>query len=133
MFELLQTNDNCELPCFWRIIPKQTPIEEVELFVNHLGCKSVYYRDSIRNNFHTGSGILYDEFGFSISFEDESEIVGSISTQIGFGKRIPFVPYSVKEILSTYGVPERIGLNLVYVTGFEFPRQTAGYKNLDIL
>jgi hypothetical protein len=128
VLELLQTNGNCELPCWWGIVPQQSSIQEVKKLVNHLGWKWIYFRDTIRDNLTTGSGILYDAFGLDVSFEDKSDLVGSINLQIGYGKRIPTAPYTIKEILNTIGIPEQIRLDLVYVPGFEVARPTTGYK-----
>lgn len=104
--ELLRTNNNCDLPCWWGIIPNQTSWSDAEKFLNSFS--TIYERQPPSEWF------VYDVHSpLPIEFSDVYAVRVVFAVQKGLVKEIE-IGYFDEEIyhLSTfllkYGIPDQI-------------------------
>jgi hypothetical protein len=122
--ESLSDNNNCRLPCWWGFIPGETAWTDVEEVLLYLGVKIGSVPGSEPNTiFHgTGGFDFIDVTGKSIfsnvSFSEKEGLVYTIHiTSEGYNNPTEFhrlwQDYSPQKIVMTYGMPDRILLNVV--------------------
>ena len=119
---LLKTNANCDLPCWWGIIPgKTTWIESLE-FLRLIGGK-------VSSRPGDNGTIIYDTGGFDfedihnkITFFEKSELVETMDVSsegfqnpVGFQKA--WVQYTPKTLITKYGQPSRVWIRSSYSYG----------------
>jgi hypothetical protein len=111
LVELIQTNGGCELPCWWGIIPGNSPLETVkgELAERGFWVEGVW----------AGIGTAND-FGVFLEFEVEGNIIQSIGAGGGYLTGTEeesaysqafaqgWQPYEIDAVLSRYGSPTRV-------------------------
>lgn len=121
--DTISSNSNCKLPCWWDITPGETTWEEAEEFLQHLGVRVGAVPGYSLNAVLHGTG-GFDFEGISIkngfSFEETNGIIDAILINSdGYNNLEEFQTlwgnYSPKKILETYGVPDRIWLNVTEV------------------
>jgi hypothetical protein len=117
LLDLIRTNANCKFPCFLSITPGQSTWEMAKNFILSTGAK---YSDKIESDgIHHFTG--YDtkdlQIPLDIEYLDVSGVVQYISGGIGdLGNTSPtaidWTPYKINTILSTYGVPSKILIDI---------------------
>jgi hypothetical protein len=124
ILELLETNGDCALPCFWGIIPGQTALEEAKRSSYHLGWHGGdYFNGTI---FATGRTYLNQHLTVLVSFFKSTAMVGSIHVSIAGENYLNLVKaYTFKQIISTYGVPTQVWINLATALEINTPDVTA--------
>jgi hypothetical protein len=124
--EMMQTNGNCSVPCFWGIIPGQTPIDEAVGFLTALSRS--FGDDEIVQA--VGNDTIYS---FSFNFYKESEIMIYVSltrrnnglvnlfARPDSGYYMPpdnvWLGFRPETVLKKFGAPSRVGFYIV--TGAE--------------
>ncbi len=114
IFELLRTNNGCELPCWWGITPGETRWEDAERLLLYLRFRvSLPDRVKLINHFSMFEGenipILF--IGF---VELESGVIDAMIVQTGGGIIISrsfqedWARYDPAKIIARYGVPSRV-------------------------
>jgi hypothetical protein len=132
ILELLQTNGGCELPCWWGIMPGTTTWSQAQAFLEGLGVKTSIDRTSGNAIDHGTSGLsiashsIHNGIGFTERAGIVQEIgIGSSSTNPSTnlsGWLEAWAGYSPKQIISKYGVPDRIWL----MTSSQFHEPSGG-------
>ncbi len=114
--QYLKTNGNCQPPCFWGISPEKSTFEEALAFFNHIGGGGLVkenYKGQVyfyTNSFRARNQTLPVDLILNI----QSGVVQSMEIFVG-GFYEPGVTredwsaYSLKNILSSYGVPSYVG------------------------
>ena len=107
--ELMRANDNCKLPCFWGIIPGETPWYEVADFLIAMNIEV-----NVEKFHHLGEiGFSEIYIPFGVYFEEVNDVVENINLG-GEGYSNPdefallwkdYYPY---EILNDYGKPSQV-------------------------
>lgn len=124
----LSDDSNCNLPCWWNIIPGETAWRDVEQLLNYLGARvsSIpgYRSDS---TFHGAGGFDFiDISGHSvfnrIGFDERNGIVdATLISSEGYNNPKEFhtlwANYSPQEIMKKYSTPDRIWLNVPSSSG----------------
>jgi hypothetical protein len=128
IYELLQTNGGCELPCWWGITPGETTWKDTYNLISLMRATSnTSISLSDGRVFHgTGGFDWYPERIFNrISFYERDGIVDGIYIRVEGYKDPSFFyklwkNYSPVQIISTYGQPTQIRFNIFYY-GFDVP------------
>mgnify|MGYP001400443271 CR=1 FL=1 len=118
---LLETNNGCQLPCWWGITPGQTKWEAAEkiltIFDTEIYSVSdsefVYYNPTIELPFGP-----YEVNQVSPIYMAKNGIVEKIETQVSIGDTDYFTQYTLPTFLTTYGQPEEVWLS-TYPSPFE--------------
>lgn len=131
ILDLIRTNGECKLPCFWGITPGMTTWETAMQFLNHVNVRS---SDDVRNDgIHHFSGLELpiNNVPINIEFIEQNNIINNIN--VGMGKLLrdqtsglDWTPYKLSSILSTYGLPSRVLLGIYQP--HEPPGDTTGYE-----
>ncbi len=127
VFKLLQDNGGCELPCFWGITPGETDTITAIQFFQQMGWRDTSYRNQFGNFIDTYFQDLDQFLGISITLENNLDSLSSLSIGIGsnqFNHRVGY--FGLKNILETFGQPDRIALSLAVGLEIETPLNT-GY------
>jgi hypothetical protein len=117
ILKLLETNSNCELPCWWGIVPGQSSWPSVASFLQELGVKVGSVDEGSGKIFHGAGGFdfeaeqIHNNFGFtevegvvqSIHITSEGDSTPSFFQSI-------WKNYSPRNVLKQYGPPSRIFL-----------------------
>jgi hypothetical protein len=101
LIELLETNMECELPCWWGIVPGETKVNSIESTFVPLGFD--WYRDyeDLRDN---------TNYKASVSIKSTENIVQTIEVRGGAGEETydrnqAWRPYALPRILEQLGAP----------------------------
>ncbi len=107
--ELMLTNGGCELPCWWGIVPGETPLDLARENLATLGA-SIVGSSSLSMGVDWG---MFVEFEVSNSIIQTMDIYSSyISSRLDRDKYTNgWQPYSLMDVLDHYGLPTRV---LVY-------------------
>ena len=126
--ELLETNGGCRLPCWWGIVPGQSTWDETQDQLSHLGWQDVatsldsgatMHDTYVSGGFNIEVMDIYDnqssEIFNIISLVERTNIIESIHIQsLGWPNppvfNILWKAYMPREILRTYGEPDRVWL-----------------------
>lgn len=120
--ESLSSNSNCKLPCWWGITPGETTWKETEELLHYLGVRIGAVPGYGPNTIFHGTG-GFDFEGISIkngfSFEETDGVIDAILIDSdGYNKPEEFQTlwknHSPQKILGTYGVPDRVWLNVTH-------------------
>jgi len=116
--ELLRTNNGCDLPCWWGIVPNQTTWANAEDFLKPFS--NIYERQP------TNEWSVYD-IGSPVSkeFSELGEVSAVFAAQDGLVKEIKISgfdekTYHLSSFLQNYGVPAKILIS-AYSSGFGRP------------
>jgi hypothetical protein len=115
IYELLGTNGECSLPCFWGIEPNETSYQYAEHFFRHLGRKGYTLADENGNIYHydtsfgvnAGKGYVNIEIIMGV----ESDTITSLEVYIGDFENIDqsiWQAYSLQNVLQTLGIPSEV-------------------------
>lgn len=116
--DMLKTNGDCELPCFWGIHLDQTIYEDLYAIIDKLG-GSRFETLSENGRIRIASGFRFeDEHRIQVEFaaDLENDIVRDLKILLlnlwkPENAKEDWSAYNMDEILRTYGVPDRIGLH----------------------
>jgi hypothetical protein len=112
MFELYETNANCQLPCWWGFIPGETTWTEAKSFLSTLTNEiSTSEIISESNPIYFGEAYLFsgDTNYYRLQiYVIQDDIIEKITAQVG---PIAYPNYTLAKILSTYGTPNEIWIS----------------------
>lgn len=116
---MLQTNGDCEFPCFWGILPEITRYEKLYSVIDNLGG---YRFENLQANDHVrvaSSFGLGDDIGVQVEFQADlqNDIVQDLKVLLRNLWKTEVTPedwsaYNMDEILRTYGVPDKVEVYL---------------------
>lgn len=116
VLDLLQTNANCVLPCWWGIVPGKTMWSETKAFIESLGAKTSDNQTSGTSSYHGTSGFdLEDNAVYNrVEFVEHGGVVEGINIY-SFGDNASqwtkiWSNFSPAYIISRYGSPDRMWL-----------------------
>lgn len=116
--EILRTNGNCTLPCFWGIQPDQTRYEELYSIIDRLGGRSSFDRLQANGHLRVPADFRFEErSGIFVEFQADlqDEVVQDLKVLLlnlldtGITQD-DWSAYNMDEILRTYGVPDSVEL-----------------------
>jgi len=112
----LVDNGGCDLPCWWGITPGKSLWSDVSVYFADLGFKSSQRQDT--SKFDMGGFALFSIKTYTrVAYHVESNVIQNISISVG-GSLEPenfqnvYKYYSPDEILTNYGQPSRILLEI---------------------
>ncbi len=115
---LLQTNGDCELPCFWGIHPDQTRYEELYGVIDQLKGRDFF--DVVEENGHlrVSSNFTYEKKGtirVALTADLQGDVVKDLEVTLLNQLDTGITPeawsaYNMDKILETYGVPDTVEL-----------------------
>jgi hypothetical protein len=114
---------NCDVPCFWGIIPGKTLLDEARSFFNHLGFIPFEGTDPDTGKyFYTISYDSNDVRGSFVTFYTTSGVVDNIIvnpeiTQPKEGSPREWIAYSPETLIKRYGQPSRVDFYLAWPGG----------------
>lgn len=110
VLDLIRNNGGCELPCLWGITPGTSterdyfnqlePINDFIIFTNYLSFSRYVYIDPVVEN-HKIEILVYSVYILNI---DKNGSVNGINWQVYNAME----PFSVNNVLSHYGIPDRV-------------------------
>lgn len=106
---LLKNPMNCNVPCFWGIIPGKTHLDEIRIFFNRLG-----FITREGNNFYSVGYKPNNGDGFSAIFYTSDTLVKSIEVtpyiakQAKEGNHQEWIAYSPETLIKRYGSPSHV-------------------------
>lgn len=103
---LLQSNADCELPCWWGATPGQTKWNQIARFLRTLDAQLYEPHPTFHEVFlpHTPSELeIQDPLGFHLFYFTENETIRSISIE-----NAEVSNYFLASILTDYGAPEEV-------------------------
>jgi len=112
---LLQTNGNCELPCFWGIFPEQTRYEELYSVIDKL--EGSRFEELLENgHIRVSSDFTYEKkhtIRVALAADLQSDVVKdlevTILNQLDTGVNSEdWSAYNIDNILDNYGVPDTV-------------------------
>jgi hypothetical protein len=114
---LLRSNKQCDLPCWWGIIPGSTSWAETEKFILHLGAKTSVFPTSGEFIWHATGGFDLLDRGVhnDVTFFESQGIVAAIEIHTG-GEANPkefqadWGNFSPEQLITVYGRPSRVWL-----------------------
>jgi hypothetical protein len=120
--QLLLDNSNCQLPCWWRFVPGQSTMQEIQQF--HRSLNSIVHRigsesdPSYQVDVNLGDGLIVNEWYSSLDGNGVlSQIfVGGvviIEDRPGYGDprfQHLFEAYTLPSILNAYGTPDQVNV-----------------------
>ncbi len=128
--ELLRTNGDCELPCWWGITPGRTTWAATRQFIIQMGGRTsdMLHRDGSIG--HGVGGFDANDIYTSVGVLERGGVVESIEVAIeGEHNQLVFLEdwkyYSLSQILAIYGEPSRVWIQLA--AGPVMPGSTMGY------
>ncbi|MCC6607333.1 MAG: hypothetical protein IT327_29270 [Anaerolineae bacterium] len=139
--EYYMTNGNCELPCWWGIVPGETEWQTAQLFLDSIALEISTNQESQFDQFFTAN--IYLPAPHELSNREELFLFLTVRSGkvVVIEPGIPHTPlpsnriYTVAEILKTYGRPAEIKLD-TYGYAHEGPnpfRIALYYPSLGIL
>lgn len=114
--ELLETNGNCELPCWWGIKPGLDTWVSVNELLLYMGAKTGVFEEN-GNVVHEVAGLNFDQEFIStrVYLIEENDVISAIMVHSS-GRSEPsnfkniWTDYSPENILLKYGIPSRVWL-----------------------
>jgi hypothetical protein len=130
ILELIRTNANCKFPCFLSITPGISTWETAKNFIISTGAK---YSDRTENDgihHFTGYNTKSLKIPLSIEYLDINGSIEYISGGMGDLNNvsktgIEWTPYKINSILSIYGVPTKVLLDIYKAAA---PSSTTAYE-----
>lgn len=129
MQEILTTNNQCPLPCFWGMTPGQTTWSEAERFFTHTDA-NIFPENSTEN---AGYEVAYElpdiPIFLRLGVYTSQNIITRVNVSLGGFNRNPITVapyYSLKRMFSEYGLPSHILIHLA--AGGEIMPDTTGYE-----
>ncbi len=112
--ELLRTNGDCRLPCWWGITPGETKWEDARNILFPLAFK-VHDGQSKSGDFLAGLGTRYGTYegkptGFNQDYVIRDGMIQAIQIQLPY----PVPSPRLKDILANYGIPDEVYLGGLY-------------------
>lgn len=133
--EFIKNNGGCDLPCIWRIVPGKTNLDQGTEILSYLGWKGGLYNNG---STYYSSIRLLDSTNIHFGLYQENQIIRVISFQFTHQQfTLLNQYYSIINLLSHYGTPSQIWINLT--TRAEIATPYAGfdiylfYEDLGIL
>ncbi len=117
--ELLKTNNDCELPCWWGIIPNQTRWSDAEVFLKPFS--SIYERQPPNEWF------VYDvNTSLPIEFSEVSAVRAVFAAKEGVVKEIEvdsfdINTYQLSSFIKRFGVPSQVLIS-TYSSDYGMPK-----------
>lgn len=115
IFDLLRSNGECSLPCFWGIQPKVTSFQTAKQFFHHLGRKGYSFTNENGNiyQYSTSFGVNAEQgyVNIELILGIESDTITSLEVYIGDFKNVDpniWQTYSLQSILQTLGIPSEV-------------------------
>jgi hypothetical protein len=112
---LLREPMNCEVPCFWGIIPGQTPFDEAKDFFNHLGFtpSEGKYQHSDQDYYFITVNKSNGEPDTDVTLLADNNLVENIVltphvTQPAEGSPREWIAYSPETLIKRFGSPSRV-------------------------
>lgn len=130
LIELMQTNNGCDLPCWWGIVPGESSLQETMNDLTQKGFRAGTTSTGLR---------VHDDFGVFLQFELDEDIIQAIHVRGDYLTGAEETPafsqafaygwqdYSIKEIFNRFGVPSKV---LIYSPFRADPGQDASYHLL---
>lgn len=124
IYELLETNGGCELPCWWGIVPDET---DMNLAAHNLWAFASHKRVG------SGNGVTVGEFIFLVS-ESVSPTKYFDVTLTSRGKKVEQIDvrylesskYEIPAMLQTFGIPTSIWIK-TYKSDYRMPANTVPF------
>ena len=114
ILDLLSTNGNCDLPCFWTIEPGISTLEDAERLMKHSDTSYLLRTQGEENHLFAG----YDNPEFNIplglDFIEKGGIIENIGVSMAMKRGYNTSPYELPTVLSTLGKPTRVYIDLIY-------------------
>ena len=114
---LYETNNNCQLPCWWGIVPGQTEWQVAEDFLNRFD-KNIYRASSPPEGMYYSVSIplpleIFIEEQTELSVLAQNNIIEIIDTRVSIGDTPPgyLTQYELSVFLTTYGQPSEVWLS----------------------
>jgi len=119
--ELLKTNGDCALPCWWGITPGQSTWAETRQILLQLGTRTndIPLTDGVTGHGTGGLDLTEPLITIRLYLVEQSEVIDTISLQAeaDFGNRVEFQKiferYFLKSILLIHGPPSRVWVDLL--------------------
>ncbi|MDD5368417.1 MAG: hypothetical protein PHQ40_04985 [Anaerolineaceae bacterium] len=114
---LLETNEYCVLPCWWRAVPGKSKWEDIEPLLMSLGASPKSFENSYYNQLELSKqettitiGLVYSLQGSTINsiYIGTSEQIRNRNVTDGKIYQLGFQNYKLSNIFSAYGLPDEI-------------------------
>ncbi len=120
--ELIKTKTECDLPCWWGIVPGKTTGKETEQYLNEVGLTAYHYElPDGTTGYSVGGNDFEKENLLSIEFYEKSGFVDSIKIRSDGhnleGFQQIWEAYQPRIIIQKYGKPSRIWIRSNYSYG----------------
>ncbi len=120
--ELIKTKTECDLPCWWGIVPGKTTWEEAERYLNEVGLRTYPYPFSEDTIAHEVGGNYFEkDFDIKFYFYEKSRMIDSIKISSDGhnleGFQQIWEAYQPRIIIQKYGKPSRIWIISNYSYG----------------
>jgi hypothetical protein len=118
ILELLKTNGNCKLPCFWGIVPGKTTWPEVQQLFLHLGADIVDYIPRMYRNTDIKAHYIYSDvpakqLGINAGVFEANDQIDSMRIDLsGAGFAANMQRFFFKEVLLELGEPTQVWMSL---------------------
>ena len=114
--ELLKTNGDCSLPCFWKLVPGETSFEKVDEYFRYMGRKSPIIRLDSEGNVELystsfGASIEKGYVNTEVIQYFQNGIIDSLEIYIGDFENIEssaWQAYSLQSVLQMLGIPSKV-------------------------
>ncbi len=129
---MLATNGNCELPCWWGVIPGQSDWHSVrERFIAYGGFYfDLFFSESVRSYYLLNE--FAEEDGVIQSIEVNSEFQGYGGGEAVYKQFVQdWARYSLAQVLTRYGVPSQVAVSPATMEG-DYYRLYVFYHDLGI-
>ncbi|HKZ54631.1 MAG TPA: hypothetical protein VJ123_04055 [Anaerolineales bacterium] len=118
--ELLKTNADCQLPCWWGIIPSKTTWAETEQFIRSIGARTSVFSKSNGFVAHGTGGFDFNERSIynRVSFFEREGVIAYITIDAdGLSNPMDFKTaweyYAPEQVVSGYGQPSRVWVQTI--------------------
>jgi hypothetical protein len=125
---LLETNGDCDLPCFWGLSPGASrPDDAIRLFT-HLGWSGIAFQGDTASFYDTGYEIP-GRLSISPIVILADDTIAGVFVAISGPSYAEFItvansPFSLEAILKRHGTPSRVGVDLSTQGEIGYPRFT---------
>jgi len=132
---LLITNANCRLPCWWGITPGKTSWAETEEFLQYMGITTSIYPRESGPVFHSTGGFDFSKqyvFNGLVIFESDGVVVSIEVHGDGFHNPTDFktiwASFAPELIIPAYGLPSRVWIDSIATVHEGQPGPTMPYE-----
>jgi hypothetical protein len=122
IIKLIKTETECELPCWWGIVPEKTTWKEAAHFLNEVGLITYPYEFSEDTIAHEIGGDNFEKgIHINVNFYEKSSSVDAIIIRSDGSNLKSFLQvwdaYQPQVIIQKYGQPSRIWIRSSYSYG----------------